>query len=243
LPTPAPQKVTQPAKVAKGKEPLRPKTNPDLLAEIMSFPKPEDFPPPPVQQSSGPKLPKYLTGYTLYDIVSCGAIDQIPWKFRKDRKKTRMILKDKLRYMNQATFSDWSVFQILDPDGYVTFVFRRPTANGRFESLVLKDTIFNRVVDTKFGPKTVESQDLGSLINRPAVAFYSENGSTITFSPSASGNSMLTFQQAPGTGRLLPPVFMRGSICDRPEDEEDSDRQQKQLTQPQVPGAPKAPGG
>ncbi len=239
--SPAPQ-TSPPQPVLPKQEPVKPKTNPDLEAEIMSFPKPEDYPPPPAQQSAGPKLPKYLTGYTLYDITSCGLIDQIPWKFRADRKKSRLILKDKLRYMNQTTFSDWSLFQVLDAGGFATFIFRRPTANGRFESLVLKDTVFNRVVDTKFGPKTVESQDLTTLINRPAVAFYSQEGGSIVFSPSSNGNSMLTFQQAANSGRLLPPVFIRGTICDRPEDEEDSDRQQKQNAQPPAPTAPKAPG-
>jgi len=202
--------------------------------EKLGFPKPENFPPPVSQNKTGNELPKYLSGFELKDITSCLTVDTIPWKFRPDRRKTRLLLKDRLRHQSQTTFSEWSVFQVMDGDGFVSYVFRRPLSSGRNESMVVKDTVYNRVLDTARGPKTVESQDLRTLINRPALTFYHQDGSTVTYSPSSVGRSALVIQQAQTAGRLLPPVFLRGNFCDRPDDDEDADKASKQLAAPKT---------
>jgi hypothetical protein len=174
------------------------------------------------------ELPKHLTGYQMRDITSCGLVDQIPWKFRPDGKKVRLLVKDTFRFQSEAQFADWELFQIMDSEGLTSAVFRRTLANGRAESLIVKDAVYNRVLETAKGSKTVEVQDLRSLVNRQALTFFHQDGSTIVYSPGSVGRSALVFQQGTANGgRLLAPVYLRGNYCDRPEDEENSDKQIK----------------
>jgi hypothetical protein len=185
-----------------------------------------------VYAKSDVEIPKYLSGYEVKDITSCGVVDKIPWKFRPDGKKTRLLLKDKLRHQTETQTLDWEVFQIMDKDGFTSWVFRRTLASGRAESIVIKDVVYNRILETKKGPKTVEVQDLRSLVNRPALTFYHKDGSTLVYSPSSVGRSALIIQQGNQSGgRILAPVFVRGNFCDRPEDEENSDSQSKKAVQ------------
>lgn len=179
--------------------------------------------------------PANLTGVAtlkLKDITSCGIVDKIPWKFRPDGRKSRLLLTDTLRFQTEASFQLWDIYQIMDNEGFISFVFRRTLASGKQESIIVKDTIYNKVIDTPRGNKTIESQNLKSLVNRQALAFYHEDGSSIIYSPSSVGRSSLTLQQGQvGGGRILPPVFLRGNYCDRPDDEENSDAQNRRAVQ------------
>ena len=213
--------------------------------KLMGFPKPSDFKKKAIERPKAPVIPKYLSGYEVRDLTSCSMIDQIPWKFRPDRRKIRLLLRDSLRHQTETVFATWEIHQVMDGDGFVSYVFRRALANGRFESIVTKDLTFNRIVDTPQGPKTTEVQDLRTLINRAALTFYHSDGSTVAYWPSSVGKSALIVTQGQvGGGRSLPPVYLRGNYCDRPDDEENSDAMTKKITPPAAaaPAAP-APGG
>jgi|GEM_PF-1343591 len=167
-------------------------------------------------------IPKYLLGYRVVEIASCARIDQIPWKFRPDGRKTRLVIRDSLRLNTEVKFADWEIHQVMDREGYITYVFRRPVGNGRFESYVTKDAAYNRILDTPRGPKVVEVQNLKTFINRPVLTFSSADGSTVAFEPGLAGTSALNLQFAPSeSGRVAPPVYLRGNFCNRPESEVD----------------------
>lgn len=174
------------------------------------------------------ELPKYLTGYGIVDYSSCTVYDRIPWKFSPDRRKKRLILRDKLRHQLETTFKTWEVYQVMDGDGYVSYVFRNALPDGRYDSIVVKDTIYNRFVETPRGKKQTEFQDLRGLVNRPAIAFYGSDGGSISLLPSSIGRSALVIQQGKADGRLMPPIYLRGNTCDRPDDDEDSDQKAKE---------------
>jgi len=173
------------------------------------------------------ELPKYLTGYEVIDFSSCSVYDQIPWKFSPDKRKKRLLLKDKLRHQTETIFKTWEVHQVMDPEGFVSYIFRNAMADGRYDSIVIKDTIYNRFIETAKGKKQIELQDLKSLVNRQALAFYTQNGSTIALMPSTIGKSALVIQQGRSEGRVLPPIFIRGNTCDRPDDDENADQKGK----------------
>jgi len=176
-------------------------------------------------QTPAPKvIPKELSGLLLNEFSSCIVMDQIPWRFRPDGRKTRLLISDRLRVNTEVKFSQWQIHQVMDVNGFVSYIFRRPLASGRFESFITKNLIYNRVVDTPRGRRTVEVQELRNLVNRPVLSFFHEDGGSITYSPSSIGNALLTLQQSSGTGRILPPIFLRGNYCDRPDSQEDIDR-------------------
>lgn len=164
-------------------------------------------------------IPKYLKGLQVNDLVSCIKVEEIPWRFRPDNRKTRLILRDTLRLNTETKFSTWEIHQVMDTEGYVTYIFRRVMDNGQYESLVIKDNVYNRIMETAKGPKVVERQNLRTLINRPVLTFFHADGSTVTYLPGLAGRSLLTIQLSQAEGRLLQPVFLKGTICDRPEDE------------------------
>jgi hypothetical protein len=188
-------------------------------------------------------IPKELSGLLLNEFSSCAMIDQIPWRFRPDGRKTRMLISDRLRSNTEVRFSQWQVHQVMDPNGFVSYIFRRPLASGRFESIITKNLIYNRVVDTPRGRRTVEVQELKNLVNRPVLSFFHEDGGSVTYSPSSIGNALLTLQQASTTGRSLPPIFLRGNYCDRPESQEDIDRIRQAEAQQTKEALEKAGGG
>lgn len=170
-------------------------------------------------------IPKYLRGYELNDLSTCLKIEEIPWRFRPDNRKTRLILRDTLRLGSETKFSTWEAHQVMDNEGYVTYIFRRVLASGQYESLVIKDNIYNRILETAKGPKITERQNLRNLINRPVFTFFHADGSTLAYLPGLAGRSLVTVQLSQAEGRLLPPLFLKGSICDRPEDEKDTGNQ------------------
>lgn len=169
-----------------------------------------------------PPAPKYLTGYGLADVSSCSAIDQVPWKFRPDRRKTRLLVRDTLRLSTEPTFETWEVNQVMDGQGYVTYVFSKMKNGRRVESLLIKDNVFNRVVEKNGVSKVVEVQDLRTLINRPVVSLAHPDGSTVVFSPGLAGQSVLTVELRQAVGRPLAPLYVRGSFCERAQGETNS---------------------
>lgn len=168
-----------------------------------------------------PKAPKYLTGYVLNDLASCSAVDQIPWRFAAERK-TRMLLRDHLRLNTDAKFGTWEIHQIMDRDGYVTYAFMRMENGQRVESLLIKDNVFNRFRWTGAKSKVVDVQDLRNLINRPVVIFSHEDTSSVSFSPGLAGQSVLAIELRQPAGRPLPPVYVRGTFCERASSSENS---------------------
>ena len=171
-----------------------------------------------------------MLGYTMNDITSCAVIDRVPWKFRPDQRKTRLLIKDYFRFQSQTEFYTWEFYQLMDKGGFISYVIRRPISSGRYESFIVKDTAYNRVIeDPKHGNKVVEQQDLKTLVNRETLVFYHANGSTIAYVPSSIGNSVLTIAQTSQTGRQLAPIYLRSSICDRPDDISDEDSTQKKI--------------
>jgi len=63
---------------------------------------------------------------------------------------------------------------------------------------------------------------LRTLINRPVLMFYRADGSTATYAPGLAGRSMLTVTLNEAAGRALPPVYIRGSYCDRAQSDTDT---------------------
>lgn len=170
----------------------------------------------------GPALPKYLLGYKLGELASCSAIEKIPWKFARDRRKTRLLMRDTLRLSTEFQPATWEVNQVMDGDGYVSYVFSKVRDGHRVESLVVKDNVFNRIVDRGGESKVTEVQDLRTLINRPVITLNHTDGSLISFSPGLAGQSLLTIELKHPEGRPLPPVFVRGMYCDRPQGDNDA---------------------
>jgi len=188
------------------------------------------------------EIPAYMRGNRLNEIASCGKADQIPWKFRPDNRKTRLLVKDVLRLNTESKFANWEVHQVMDAQGYVTYIFRKALANGRYESIVAKEYMYNKILETPRGPKVVEVQNLKNLINRPVLVFYHSDGGTLSYLPGLAGRSLVTIQLAQAEGRLLPPVFFKGTVCDRPNDiDQTGDQSTGGTTDLQEPAAYTAP--
>ena len=161
---------------------------------------------------------KYLTGFEINDLTSCGQVDLIPWKFKDNNRQTRLLLRDKLRLSTEKKYSDWSVHQVMDPDGIVTFIFQRLQEDGASEYLITKGAIFNRIVKRGRERRVTEMRNLSNLIDSPAFEFFHKDGSRVTFLPGSSGNSKLRVYLAAKPGsRVLPPLFLEGRSCTKPE--------------------------
>jgi len=164
-------------------------------------------------------IPQFMKGYKINDLVSCGVVNDIPWRFRQDNRKTRLLVRDNLRLQTETRFSLWEFHQVMDTQGYVTYVFRRQLVNGRYETIAAKDQFYSRYIETKRGRKKVEVQNLKTLVNRPVLVFVHGDGSSLSFLPGLAGRSLVTIQLSQKDGRYLSPVFLKGSVCDRPADE------------------------
>lgn len=211
--------------------------NPRALPDEKLFPTETTFL-EPVATPSAIVVPSALTGFKLKELSSCAALEEVPWRFRPDGRKTRMVLRDSFRFQSHTTFHEWQVHQVMDREGLVSYIFRRPVGAGRFEALVVKDATYNKVIENETQTKTIEAHDLRSLINRPALTFYHHSGATISYHPSSVGRSALIVSHALDTGRLIPPLFVRGASCDRPEGEANEDAViQKAVDAEPKPGA------
>lgn len=168
-------------------------------------------------------IPKAVSGYALEDIVSCVFLDRIPSKFKNDGRTTKLLIKDQLRLSSELEAVLWEVHQIMDQEGFVTFVLRRPVGNGEWESFAFKELQRIHTIGTSSGRNRMKKvQDIKALIDRPVMTLENSKGSTVSVIPSSSGVVTLSIQLSKGEGRLLPPVFVRGSTCERPADEVNS---------------------
>lgn len=166
------------------------------------------------------KTSKAISGYALEDIVSCSFMDRIPWRFKEAGRKTRLLINDQLRLSSETAEARWEIYQVMDKEGFVTFIFRRALPSGQWESIVTRDSDFSRVLSLAKGRKSVtERQNLKTLIDRPALTFENSKGSSLSLIPGSTGTSALSIQLSQAGGRMLPPLFIRGSTCARPIDE------------------------
>lgn len=150
-------------------------------------------------------------GLNLDQISSCQVIEQIPWVFRKTNRQSRFIAKDKLRLSTQSDFAYWSIYQVLDERGYVSYVFRRPLPGGRFESIVTKESYYNRIIDSSGTRRIVDARDLRNLIDRPALVFFAESGNRVEYMPGFAGRETLIIYYT----RQTAPVYLRNKGCKR----------------------------
>jgi|GEM_PF-6001098 len=167
--------------------------------------------PPATTQEKMTDLPVHIKGLTLNQVASCVVMDQLPWIFRKTKRQSRLVVRDKLRLSTQSEFALWEVHQVQDNNGYVSYVFRRPLPGGRFESIVTKENYYNRIIDTNGSRRIVDVRNLMSLIDRPVLTFYAEDGSYGVFKPGLAGKSSFVITYTGGVA----PVFLQGSSCQR----------------------------
>lgn len=166
----------------------------------------------------------YLRGYKINDLTSCRQVDVVPWTFNKDNRQVRLLLKDRLRLSTEIKYSNWSVYQTMDPEGNVTFIFERTQSDGSSEYQLTKGNVYNRIVKHGRNRSVAEVKDLKNLIDSPALEFYHEDGSRLTFMPGSGGSSKLQVYLAARPGaRILPPLFIDGRHCSRPESAFDQD--------------------
>jgi hypothetical protein len=166
--------------------------------------------------------PKELSGYQIRDLVSCAAVDRIPWRFAKGNRRTRLVLRDQLRLSTDDREGFWEIFQIMDKNGYVTFAFQRIENVSPVETIAIRDNRFERYVH-KNGRRIIrETQDVRTLINRMVVTLYHASGASVSFAPGLAGDSTLTIDLSENGNRPLAPVFLRGNYCGRPKDDSNS---------------------
>ncbi len=166
----------------------------------------------------------YLKGYKLNDMTSCLQIDVVPWSLNVENRQARLLLRDNLRLSTERKYSDWSVYQTMDTEGSVTFIFERIQSDGAREYYLTKGSIFNRIVRRGKTKSIAEMKKLTNLIDSPALEFFHEDGSRLSFLPGSSGSSKLRVYLAPKLGaRLLPPLYLEGRHCSRPESAFDQD--------------------
>lgn len=183
----------------------------------------------------------YLKGYKINDLTSCRQVDVVPWTFGEDNRQARMLLRDRLRLSTEMHYSDWSIFQTMDPDGEVTFIFQRLHPDGAKEFQLTKGSTYNRIIQRNKTREVSAVKDLKNLIDSPALEFYHEDGSRISFMPGSSGSSKLRVYLAPRPGaRILPPLYLEGRHCSRPESAFDQDDDSGKRT-PGSPATPSAP--
>lgn len=159
--------------------------------------------------------PIHVTGLNLNQIASCLVIDQIPWVSRKTNRKSRLLAKDKMRLNIHKTFSEWEIHQVMDKEGYISFIFRRRLADGRVESIVAKENHYNRFVDSGSVRKVVQVENFINLIDRATMIFYAEDGNRAEFRPGFTGQSTFVIYY---TGQT-PPVYLQDLKCSRGDSE------------------------
>jgi len=159
----------------------------------------------------------------LDGLSSCGNLDKIPWKFRLDLRKTRMLFSEEMRLSSDESVYLWELYQVMNPDGLVTFIFRRKLPNGDFLSLAARDFKFIEVRSSPERSEATQRQNFKHLINRPALMFYRADGSEVSYMPGSVGKSTIMIQFAQSNGLYLPPVYIRGNFCDRPASLSESD--------------------
>lgn len=170
-----------------------------------------DSKPPATTQETISEIPVHVKGLSLAQISSCVVIDQLPWVFRKNKRQSRLLARDRIRLSTQSDFAIWEIHQVLDPNGYVSYVFRRPLPGGRFESIVTKENHYNRILDSDGTRKIVDVRNLMPLIDRAALTFYAPDGTYAVFKPGLAGKGSFIVTYKGGTA----PLFLQGPSCER----------------------------
>ncbi|HVJ64179.1 MAG TPA: hypothetical protein VM901_02880 [Bdellovibrionota bacterium] len=187
----------------------------------------------------------YLKGYKINDLTSCRQVDVVPWSLNEENRQARLILRDKLRLSTELKYFDWSVYQTMDTEGSVTFIFERMLSDGAREYYLTKGHVFNRIVKRGTLKSVAEMKKLTNLIDSPALEFYHEDGSRLSFLPGSAGSSKLRVYLAPKAGaRILPPLYIDGRHCSRPESafDQDDEPNKQNSNAPALPSAPVAGG-
>jgi hypothetical protein len=166
-------------------------------------------------------LPKHLDGHRLNDIVSCGSVNDIAWRFRPDSRKARLLIRDRLRLNSEQNFAIWEINQVMDRGGTVTFIFSRIESDRRSESIVIKDNLYNRIVRENGRNRVMEVQDLRTLINRAVLVFHHADGGSISFAPGLAGQSAITIELNKSV-RPLSPILVKGNYCERLDEDSES---------------------
>lgn len=159
--------------------------------------------------------PIHKKGLNLNQIASCLVIDQIPWVSRKTNRKSRLLAHDTMRLNIHKNFSKWEIHQVMDKEGYISFIFRRKMKGGKVESIVTKENHYNRFIDFGTKRKVVQVENYINLIDRAAMIFYAENGNRVEFRPGFAGQTTLIIYY---TGQTSP-VYLQDLKCGRGDSE------------------------
>ena len=160
-----------------------------------------------------------IYGKKVNQISSCAVVDGISWKFRPDGRQSRVILRDNLRLNSEYEYSSWEISQVMDPDGFSTFVFRRQLKKNKTEAYAIKDYLYNKILETSSGAQVIESRDIRHLIGKPAFIFTTLDSATVTYFPGPFKNSYIVISSALGAdGQSFAPVYLKSMICYRPDE-------------------------
>jgi len=157
------------------------------------------------------ELPVHQKGLTMSQVSSCIIINQLPWVFRKTKRQSRLLVRDKIRFSTQPEFLFWEIHQVMDQNGYISYVFKRPLPGGGSESIVTKENYYNRIQDRRGQKKIVDVRNLTNFVDRNALTFYTESGGRIVYQPGLSGQSRLSM----AFDNAGPPVLLKGGDCRR----------------------------
>ncbi|MEZ4813582.1 MAG: hypothetical protein R3A80_00045 [Bdellovibrionota bacterium] len=165
-------------------------------------------------------------------INSCSTLDRIPWVPKTAGKRTRRIFRDELRLDREKIFSVWELYQVLAPDGEVSFIFQRIRKDGKEEFIAAKGAVTERIMEVRKGRRRlVDKQNMKPLINRTAISMMHKDGSRVEFIPGQTGKSTVVLFPTNDAGVSLAPVYLKGISCDKPESFNDDDINSKDLGQ------------
>ncbi|MEO5668214.1 MAG: hypothetical protein ABIR96_09165 [Bdellovibrionota bacterium] len=172
----------------------------------------------PTKTTAAPRVQEKLTempvdkqGLTMNQASSCIIINQLPWVFRKTKRQSRLLIRDKIRFATQSEFVVWEIHQVMDQNGYISYVFKRPLPTGGTESIVTKENYYNKIRDVSGVKKITDVRNLTNFVDRNALTFYTEGKGRIVYQPGLSGQSRLFLSYDAGD----PPVLLKGSDCRR----------------------------
>ncbi len=163
------------------------------------------------------EVPDNKKGHSIESIASCSVIDQVPWTFRKGKRQSRFLIRDRLRLTTQPDFSVWEIHQILDGSGYVAYVFKRIREDGIEEAIVTKEVSYNRILQKGNQRRIAEVRSLKTMTDRPVLEFVNQEGGSVIVIPSYGGLSKLQINFSMNKGRSAPPVLLVGRSCERSE--------------------------
>ncbi len=157
------------------------------------------------------QVPVNQRGLSMNQVASCIVINQLPWVFRKTKRQSRLLIRDKIRFSTQPDFVVWEVHQVMDQNGYISYVFKRPLPNGGTESIVTKENYYNKITDVGGVKRITDVRNLTNFIERPALTFYTESNGRLVYQPGLGGQARLFLAYDAGD----PPVLLKGGDCRR----------------------------